>query len=371
MVSRRCSLILPLLAVPALIGCQPAAAPLPPLSPAALQAVDAHPGPAREALARAVDQLFTDPAGGETDALLLFNAGRLVVERYRPGFAPNTRQPGWAMSTCVTGALIGLLVADGRLRLDQGVPVAAWQRPGDPRGEITLRHLLQMRSGLRRDEEADLRRMLFLDARDDVASYAEAQPLEAEPGRRWGWSSAGAMVLSDLAARALTDSTNPEVRRRMVNDYLHTRLLDPLGMRAAVAEFDPAGTMLGGAMIHASARDWGRLGEFLRLRGAVGGAQVVPTEWVKFMVTPNPRNAGFGAMLWLGRGGPGRGPGLFPAGTPGDAFACSGGHGEVVLVAPEQGLTLVRLGRSDSEQRAALRGRLGAMLALYGAADSD
>ena len=39
MVSRRCSLILPLLAVPALIGCQPAAAPLPPLSPAALQAV--------------------------------------------------------------------------------------------------------------------------------------------------------------------------------------------------------------------------------------------------------------------------------------------------------------------------------------------
>ena len=42
--------------------------------------------------------------------------GRLVVERYRPGFAADSRVPGGAMSTCVTGALIGLLVADGRLR---------------------------------------------------------------------------------------------------------------------------------------------------------------------------------------------------------------------------------------------------------------
>lgn len=366
--SRRRSLILPLLAVPALIGCQPRAENLPPLGPAALQAVVARPGAPREPLARAIDQLFGDAGAGETDALLLFREGQLVAERYRAGISAEARHSGGAMSTCVTGALIGLLVADGRLRLDQGVPVPSWQRPGDPRGEITLRHLLQMRGGLRHDEESDLARMLYLDARDDVAAYAEAQPLEAEAGRRWAWSSAGAMVLSDLAARALTDSTLPDVRRRMVADYLHTRLLDPVGMRAAVAEFDAAGTMLGGAMIHASARDWGRFGEFLRQRGAVGGAQVVPTEWVKFMITPNPRNAIFGAMLWLNHGGPDKGPGLFPAGSPADMFACSGGHGEVVLVAPGQALTLVRLGHSASDQRATLRRHLGAILSLYGAA---
>jgi CubicO group peptidase (beta-lactamase class C family) len=56
------------------------------------------------------------------------------------------------MAKSVTGVLIGLLVADGRLRLDEGVPVPAWQRSGDPRGEITLRQLLQMRSGLRHVE---------------------------------------------------------------------------------------------------------------------------------------------------------------------------------------------------------------------------
>ena len=42
-----------------------------------------------------------------------------------------------------------------RLRLDDSPPIAHWQRAGDPRGEITLRQLLQMRSGLRHEEKAE------------------------------------------------------------------------------------------------------------------------------------------------------------------------------------------------------------------------
>jgi hypothetical protein len=47
------------------------------------------------------------------------------------------------MSKTVTAVMIGQLVADGRLRLNETAPVTAWQRSGDPRGEITLRQLLQ------------------------------------------------------------------------------------------------------------------------------------------------------------------------------------------------------------------------------------
>ena len=118
--------------------------------------------------------------------------------------------------------LIGLLVSDGRLRLDESAPVPAWQRPGDPRGEITLRQLLQMRSGLRHSEagdpvyDSDEVRMLFLDGRDDMAAYAEAQPLEAEPGRKFEYSSATSVILADLAAHALTASRDPAIRRQAV-----------------------------------------------------------------------------------------------------------------------------------------------------------
>ena len=44
--------------------------------------------------------------------------------------------------------MIGMLIADGRLALDEPAPIPRWQRPGDPRSAITIRHLLQMRAGL-------------------------------------------------------------------------------------------------------------------------------------------------------------------------------------------------------------------------------
>ena len=376
MIPRRASLILPLLALPALIGCGSGRdqGP-PPLSPAALAAVVEKPGVPRLPLARAADALFTDPAVGETRALLVLRAGKIVSERYAPGYHAGTRFLGWSMSKCVTGVLTGLLVADGRLRLDEPAPIRTWQRPGDARGEITLRQLLQMRSGLRHREEADPRyeadtvRMLFLDGRDDMAAYAEAPPLEAEPGAKWEYSSATSVILADAAAGALTDRREPALRRQAVGDYLRTRLFEPVGMRSAQPEFDAAGTLIGGSMIHANARDWAKFGEFLRNGAAVVGAQILPRGWVEFMTEPNPRNPGYGAQVWLNRPQPDGHEVLFPGQAPASLFACIGHLGQYILVSPEQRLTVVRLGKTDAEQREALRRRLAELVSLFPEAD--
>jgi hypothetical protein len=186
MIPDRLFLIAPLALVPALIACHQAPVPAP-LAPAALAAVVADPGDTpREGLAQRIDALFTAPDAGETRALLVWHDGRLIAERYGPGYDRNTRFISWSMAKSVTGVLIGMLVSDGRLRLDDPAPIPLWQRPGDPRGEITLRQLLQMRSGLRHVEagdppyRSDEVRMLFLDGRDDMARYAEAQPLHLD-----------------------------------------------------------------------------------------------------------------------------------------------------------------------------------------------
>ncbi|MBU6267362.1 MAG: beta-lactamase family protein [Sphingomonadales bacterium] len=368
------SLILPLALLPVLIGCHNDGPP--PLSKAALSAVGERPGAPREALARAIDSLFTAPGIGETRALVVFHNGRIVAERYAEGYGPQTRFLGWSMTKSVTGALIGLLVADGRLRLDQPVPIPAWQRPGDPRGEVTLRQLLQMRSGLRNTEEADpvadsdTVRMLFLDGRDDMAAYAETQPLEAPPGRKFEYSTPTSVILADAATRALTDSRDPPTRRRLLGEYLKTRLTEPLGMASAVPEFDAGGTFIGGSMMHATARDWGRFGEFLRNMGSVKGAQVVPRDWIAFMTTPSPANPGYGAQVWLNRRGSIGVNGqprdeLFPGRAPHSLFAAIGHFGQYVLVSPEQHLTVVRLGRTVGEDRAALRSRLADLVELF------
>ncbi len=364
------SLILPLGLLPALIGCHGASDPTL-LSPAALAAVTAKPDAPREALARAVDALFTDSDVGETRAVVILHNGRIVAERYAPGYDRKTRMLGWSMAKSVTGVMVGFLVADGRLRLEQAAPVPLWQRPGDPRGEIALRQLLQMRSGLRHHEdtaslsESDTVRMLFADGRDDMAAYAEAQPLAAVPGSRWLYSTATAVILSDIAARALTDSHDPKVRQAAVSEYLRTRLFEPLGMRSAVPEFDAAGTMIGGSMITATARDWGKFGEFLRNDGAVHGAQILPRSWVQFMTSPAPGNPGYGAQLWLNAPQSGGHEELFPGRAPASLFACIGHLGQYVLVSPEQHLTVVRLGKTDNDKRDALRARLGDVVELF------
>ena len=371
MPARRLSLILPLLALPALIACSGQNPPPPsaPLSAAALNAVIDQPGVSRERLARGIDNLFSQQPTTETRAVIVLHDGQIVAERYGPGYHENTRFISWSMAKSVTGVMIGMLVADGRLRLDEGVPIPAWQRSGDPRGEITLRQLLQMQSGLKHNEEtsppfdADTVRMLFLDGRDNMAAYAEAQPLEAEPGAKWEYSSATTVILADLAARALTASTDPAQRARTVGDYLRTRLFEPLGMRSMVPEYDAAGTLIGGSLIHGTLRDWAKFGEFLRHQGAVKGAQLVPVAWIEFMTTSAPHNPGYGGQLWLNRAPPGE-PAMWP-GLGGSVFSMNGHLGQFVVVSRANAVTVVRLGKTNDGQHDPVRRAIARIIQLF------
>jgi len=371
MFPRRRPHILALAAISTLAGCSAPDSPAPPpLSKDALAAVTADAGAPRKDLARAVDRLFTDPALGETRAVVVIANGKIAAERYAPGYNAKTRFVSWSMAKTITATMIGLLVADGRLALDEPAPIPRWQRPGDPRSAITIRHLLQMRSGLDHTEagpvpnESSEVRMLFLDGRDDMAQWAEEQPLEAEPGAKFEYSSNTTVILADIAARVLTDnSRDPETRRRAVADFLHARLFEPLGMTSMVPEFDAAGTLIGGSLMHATARDYAKFGEFLRNKGSHRGAQLLPRQWVEAMVTPSPKSPQYGLQTWLNR--PVEDSPLFPTRAPHSLFAMIGHMGQYVLVSPEQLLTVVRLGHSDEPQRAALMPRLAEVTELY------
>ncbi|WP_095012262.1 serine hydrolase domain-containing protein [Tsuneonella mangrovi] len=366
------SLIASLALLPALAGCGSASdtAP-PPVSEEAMRAVAQNPGAPREQLARAVDRLFTDPEVGETRAVVVMHDGYIAAERYEPGYNKNTRFISWSMAKTVTAVMIGMLVADGRLRLDEAPPVPRWQRPGDPRGEITLRELLQMRSGLRHTEggsppyESSEVRMLFLDGRDDMADFAESQPLEAEPGTKFEYSSSTTVILADIAARVLTRSSDPDQRRKAVADFLQSRLFGPLGMTSMVPEFDASGTMIGGSVIQGTARDWAKFGEFLRNKGSYRGSQLVPRRWIDFMTTPSPKSANYGGQTWLNRPAHDGEDPLFPERGPADLFAAIGHMGQYILVDPSRELTVVRLGQSDADERAALLPEMADLIHLY------
>jgi hypothetical protein len=106
-------------------------------------------------LKQALDTAFTEGSPEmpkRTRVVLVVYDGRLIAERYAPGFTPGMPLLGWSMSKSVTNALVGILVKKGRLALDQPAPVPEWQTQDDPRRAITLDQLMRMSSGLEFDE---------------------------------------------------------------------------------------------------------------------------------------------------------------------------------------------------------------------------
>ncbi len=343
-----------------------------PPSDASLAAVHETDAANRTALAYAVDGLFDAQAVGETRALLVLYDGDPVAERYGPGFTAQTPQHGWSLSKTVTGLMIGMMVADGSLALDAPAPVERWQRPGDPRGAITLRHLLQMRSGLRHTEVADpayasdTARMLYRDGRGDMAHYALTQPLDHDAGTQFAYSTSETQILSDIAVRTLTPSEDPAARQAAMQGWLQSRLFEPLGLTSMRGEYDADGTLIGGAMFHASARDWARIGELIRKGGTANDVRIVPRGWIAFMGGKNPADGAYGAHLWRNRPREdGRSEVVFGGLGPQDAVAALGHRGQYILVIPSRRLTVVRLGYSTAEQQAALNDRMLSLAELF------
>ncbi|NNC71434.1 MAG: serine hydrolase [Sphingomonadaceae bacterium] len=313
-----------------------------------------------------LEELFTSEGIGETRAVLVVRDGELVAERYAPGYTAEQRFISWSMAKTITAMLIGELVGDGRLDLDAPAPIPEWQGADDPRREITLRHLLHMSSGLDHTEvndpiwDSDTNRMLFTSAADDMAGYAVARELEAEPGEKYEYSSATTVILSRIIADRLTNSSDPGARAAAYNRFAQQRLFGPALTPSFFLEFDAQGTQIGGSLIHATARDWARMGEVLRTGSSVDGTQIISPEWLAFMTTPSPNNSEYGGQTWLNRpGGNNDNPVLFPDRAPQTLYSMIGHLGQYVMVSPDQGLTVVRLGNTpDGDLREAMVLRL-------------
>ncbi|MDJ0513219.1 MAG: serine hydrolase, partial [Methyloceanibacter sp.] len=122
------------------------------------------------AASEALDAIFAEPNPEKprnTRALVVVHNGRLVAERYAPGFDAQMPLVGWSMSKTGTNALIGLRVKDGKLALEELRLMPEWLGRDDMRGAITLNALLRMISGLAfyedpDDKLSDVSQMMFV-----------------------------------------------------------------------------------------------------------------------------------------------------------------------------------------------------------------
>jgi len=298
---------------------------------------------ASRALRDALDRAFAEPARPpyrRVRAIVVMHEGRLVAERYAPGIGPHTPLPGYSVSKSVVNALVGILVREGRLRVEDRAPVAAWSDPRDPRHAITLDELLRMTSGLALEENDSgfdpVSHMMFLHA-DDMAAYAERAPLKRTPGAAWEYTSGNTLVVSAIVRDAVGGSAQ-DVRR-----FAERELFGPLGMQHVTMEFDGAGTPVGSTRMLACARDWARFGQLYLDRGQARGRRVLPEGWVRYSTTPT-LDSDYGAGLWVNAGRAANARWRIRNGMPDDTFFASGLFGQRIVIVPSKRLVIVRFG---------------------------
>ena len=302
-------------------------------------------------LAAALDRAFAEPhprGRRNTRAVVVAHRGRIIAERYAEGFGPETRFPGWSMTKSVGSALVGVLVAEGKLSLDSASLFPAWRGEEDPRRRITLGQLMWMSDGLAHDESYDptggATRLLF--GARDIAATAAATPSRSEPGSTWYYASAASNLIAQLVRGAVGGT---------LTDYLtfpRRVLFDRIGMQSAVMEPDATGLFVTSSFMYATARDWARFGQLYLQDGVWHGERILPAGWVRYSVTPAPAAmvGEYGAQWWLNAGAAkdtAHRP--FPK-VPREFYRAAGFEGQLVGVVPSAELVVVRLGLSRPDQ---------------------
>ncbi len=279
-------------------------------------------------LQAAIDSAFN---AGNTRAVVVAYDTLFMREKYAPGFDKNTRILGWSMSKSITSALIGILVKEGKLKVNAPAPIKEWQN--DARKNIRMADLLHQSSGLKWNEDygdiSDVTIMLY--QKGNMAEFAIQHPAIYPPDSVWYYSSGNTNIISEI------------IRRTIGNDqqywnFPRKALFNKIGMRSAVLETDASGNFVGSSYTFATPRDWARFGLLYLQNGKWQGKQLLPKGWVKYAHTPARKSQDqYGAQFWLNKGT------HEIKGYP-DIYYCDGFHGQRVYIIPSKDLVVVRMG---------------------------
>jgi CubicO group peptidase (beta-lactamase class C family) len=241
--------------------------------------------------------------------LLVIKNGCLVAEKYFHVGSVDRQDNRQSVTKSVVSALVGIALDQGCLSsVDQKMmeffPELADQIQDPRKGEITIRHLLQMRAGYPW-EESDPALWEGLGSGDYLPLIVHF-PLVRDPGTGFDYSNLSSQILAIIVARACDTD---------LRSYAQEHLFSPLGAEMGFWRQDREGYYLGFTEIELTARDMGKLGQLYLDGGEFEGNQIVPAGWVddslniysedawRYRVGKNWRDSGYGYQWWSIRAG--------------------------------------------------------------------
>jgi CubicO group peptidase (beta-lactamase class C family) len=285
------------------------------------------------------DYLSRNPTTG----LLIARGDAIFVERYQYDRTDRHRFASWSMAKTVTAMLIGIAIDEGHIRSVDDVAAAYVPAlAGTEYGRTSLRHLLQMSSGVRFNEDASPGFVT-----DDVIQFVLDTYMQVGPGgvgavtsfndrehpagTKFSYSSVETLVLGLVLARAIG---------RPVAEYLQEKIWQPIGAEAdATWLVDNSGQEATHCCLNAVLRDYARLGLLLAHDGNWRGRQIIPAAWVLEATSVQMDQP----HVWPGAATPNEGYGYQTWILPSERrmFMLWGAHGQRIYVDPRSKLVMV------------------------------
>lgn len=305
--------------------------------------------PAAAGVDEAPLDLLAESIGDNTQCLTVVRDGQVVYDRAWTGDT-ETDSEAFSATKSITSTLVGIAVADGLVELDQPVSDFVPEWVGTDSEDVTVRNLLSNDSGRYYDFQTDYSAMAL--QADDKTAFAIGLDQQHPVGEHWEYNNSAIQVLEQV----LEEATGQDVA-----DFAEERLFEPLGMSSEIRH-DRAGNTLVFMGAQASCHDLARFGHLFLNEGEWDGEQIVPAKWVAEATSPSQEvNPEYGFLWWL-----------YPEGAvavedgqpePPPAYAALGLGGQIVLVVPEDGLVITRMG--PASQNGAGQGALVGDLLSY------
>lgn len=280
---------------------------------------------------------FEEYAGdNNTVAFLIIQNDTIQYEKYWEPYDETSIVASFSMAKSVTSILIGCAIDEKRIQsVDEPVTNYIPELKENGFDQVTIKHLLQMTSGLKYNEG-------YFNPFGNVATFyygtnlrkaIEKLKLDKVPGTEFDYVSGNTQILGLILERALKDQT--------ISDYLQEKLWKPLDM-----EFDATwsidrkknGLEKTFCCINARARDYAKIGRLYLNKGNWNGQQIVSKDWVAESTKLDTTDGSawyYQYQWWL------------PTKT-GD-FMAQGILGQYIYVHPEKNLIIVRLGKNEGK----------------------
>ncbi|HEX6328879.1 MAG TPA: serine hydrolase [Jiangellaceae bacterium] len=281
-----------------------------------------------------------------TQAFIVIRDDEILYESYFGGFERDSIATSFSTAKSYVSALVGIAIEDGAIgSADDSITdyLPELLERDESFTDITIRHLLDMSSGIRYVETGlpngdDALTYYF----DDLRAVAlERAQIDEPPGRAWHYVNYNPLLLGLILERTTG---------KPVADYLATSVWGRIG-----TEFDASWSLDHNdgfekmeSGINARPIDFAKLGRLYLEGGAWNGEQVVPAAWVAASTSPtggaptgyypSTMEQPFGTVsheLYWWR----------IARTDGShAFSALGNLGQFIFVAPDERLIVVRNG---------------------------